>query len=57
MCDLLWSDPATGTQKGTPGVKTAGWGPNERGTSWVFSERVVEEFNRKHKIELIVRGH
>jgi serine/threonine-protein phosphatase PP1 catalytic subunit len=57
MCDLLWSDPATGGQKGAPGVKTTGWGPNERGTSWVFSERVVEEFNRKHRIELIVRGH
>lgn len=44
MCDLLWADPATGMASTTPGVKTKGWGSNDRGTSYVFSEKVVEDF-------------
>lgn len=43
-CDLLWSDPASGAQAYAPGVKSKGWGPNDRGTSYVFSEKVVAEF-------------
>jgi serine/threonine-protein phosphatase PP1 catalytic subunit len=33
------------------------WGENERGISYVFSEKVVHEFLEKHKLDLIVRGH
>jgi len=38
LCDLLWSDPATGPAANIIGVKTKGWGKNDRGTSYVFSE-------------------
>ena len=54
---MLWSDPATGPQAFTPGVKTKGWGENDRGTSYVFSEKVVKDFVQKHDLDLIVRGH
>jgi serine/threonine-protein phosphatase PP1 catalytic subunit len=33
------------------------WGRNERGSSYVFSEEVVKEFQEKHGLDLIVRGH
>ena len=57
LCDLLWSDPATGPAAKIRGVKAKGWGPNDRGTSYVFSEKTVEEFLIKHDLDLIVRGH
>jgi serine/threonine-protein phosphatase PP1 catalytic subunit len=57
LCDLLWSDPATGMTAMIPGVKTKGWGPNDRGTSFVFSEKTVHNFVQKHNLDLIVRGH
>lgn len=57
LCDLLWSDPATGTQAFTPGVKTKGWGKNDRGTSHVFSQQIVKDFCERHNIDLILRGH
>ena len=38
-------------------MKTRGWGNNDRGTSYVFSEKVVKEFVEKHELDLIVRGH
>lgn len=57
MCDILWSDPATGSAQFVPGVKDKGWGENDRGTSYVFSEQVVEKFLDKHDLDLIVRGH
>ena len=57
LCDLLWSDPATGFAANIMGVKTKGWGPSDRGTSYVFSEETVEKFLEKHDLDLIVRGH
>jgi len=57
MCDLLWSDPATGSAANIFGVKTKGWGNNDRGTSFVFSEDVVHKFLEKHELDLVVRGH
>lgn len=33
------------------------WGDNERGVSYVFSEKVVEDFLKKHELDLVVRGH
>ena len=35
MCDLLWSDPE-------PDFK--GWGPNDRGISYIFGEDILTEF-------------
>ena len=57
MCDLLWADPATGMAQYIPGVKSKGWGANDRGTSYVFSEKVVEDFLNTHNLDLIVRGY
>lgn len=54
---MLWADPATGPAAFIPGVATKGWGPNDRGTSFVFSEKVVDAFIKKHNLDLIVRGH
>ncbi len=48
LCDLLWSDPE----------KTAnGFVDNERGVSYVFSEKIVEDFNRNNDLDLIIRAH
>ena len=33
------------------------WGENDRGVSYVFSEKVVKDFLEKHNLDLIVRGH
>jgi len=59
MCDLLWSDPAedTGPPVTIDKVTRDGWGRSIRGTSYVFSPSVVEEFHKKHDLDLIVRGH
>mmetsp|Transcript_20639 Transcript_20639/g.22987 ORF Transcript_20639/g.22987 Transcript_20639/m.22987 type:complete len:145 (+) Transcript_20639:436-870(+) len=48
MCDLLWSDPEIGAK---------GWGTNERGISFVFGEKVVNEMLETLDIDLICRAH
>ena len=48
LCDLLWADPDKDIQ---------GWGENDRGVSFTFGVDVVAKFLKKHKIDLIVRGH
>ena len=48
LCDLLWSDPEKGIR---------GWGDNERGVSFTFGAEIVENFLRKHDIDLICRAH
>ena len=48
LCDLLWSDP---------GEKIETWGENERGVSYVFSEKIVEDFLDKYDLDLICRAH
>ncbi|VEU35301.1 unnamed protein product [Pseudo-nitzschia multistriata] len=48
LCDLLWADPE-------PGIE--GWDENDRGVSYVFGEDVVEEFVKKHDLDVIVRAH
>jgi serine/threonine-protein phosphatase PP1 catalytic subunit len=57
LCDLLWADPATGLSQLNHQVKSKGWGPNDRGTSFVFSEKTVKKFIEDHDLDLIVRGH
>lgn len=48
MCDLLWADPEK---------DMVGWGPNDRGVSYVFGTDVVKEFTEKNNLELICRAH
>jgi serine/threonine-protein phosphatase PP1 catalytic subunit len=48
LCDILWADP----DKNIPD-----WGENERGVSVIFSGVVVEEFLKKHDLDLICRAH
>ena len=57
MCDLLWSDPAATNSPFVLNIVPKKWGDNERGVSYVFSDRVVEEFLKNHDLDLIVRGH
>ena len=48
LCDLLWSDPDKRYDE---------WGPNDRGVSVTFSEKVIEKFGIETGIDLIVRAH
>lgn len=57
LCDLLWSDPAAGMSPYIFNQIPKKWGDNERGVSYVFSQKVVKEFLEKHNLDLIVRGH
>lgn len=57
LCDLLWSDPAQSNSPMVLNLVPKRWGENDRGVSYVFSENVVKEFQQKHGLELIVRGH
>lgn len=59
LCDLLWADPARNNScfVSSTAVKENGWGENDRGTSFIFNEQVVEKFVQTHAIDLIVRGH
>lgn len=49
ICDLLWSDPKRNQDEL--------WCPNERGTSYTFSEEVVTDFVEKFNLDLICRAH
>lgn len=57
LCDLLWSDPSSSNAPYILNLIPKRWGDNDRGVSYVFSEKVVEEFLLKHDLELVVRGH
>lgn len=57
LCDLLWSDPAPDNSPFTLNMIPKMWGENDRGVSYVFSDKVVKEFLQKHDLDLIVRGH
>lgn len=48
LCDLLWSDPDK---------DIVGWGENDRGVSFTFGQDVVNNFLRKHDLDLICRAH
>lgn len=51
MCDLLWSDPEKDISS------LSGWAPNDRGISWIFSERVVKDFVKNNDLDLVCRAH
>ncbi|MES1922591.1 Serine/threonine-protein phosphatase 6 catalytic subunit [Bonamia ostreae] len=46
--DLLWSDPTDLVDY---------WGVNQRGTGYMFGEKVNKEFNHINNIELTCRSH
>jgi len=48
LCDLLWSDPDKDVQD---------FDENDRGVSFIFGEKVVQDFNRKNDLDLIIRAH
>lgn len=48
LCDLMWADPED---------NMTGWGPNERGVSFVFGADVVKEFVERNGIDLVCRAH
>ncbi|KAI9322387.1 Metallo-dependent phosphatase-like protein [Dichotomocladium elegans] len=46
--DLLWSDPSENTDE---------WEDNERGVSYCFGRRVINEFLAKFDLDLVCRAH
>ena len=48
LCDLLWSDPESNDK---------GWSENDRGVSFTFNEKVVENFLNKNELDLLCRAH
>jgi serine/threonine-protein phosphatase PP1 catalytic subunit len=48
LCDLLWSDPDK---------EVLEFEENDRGVSVVFGEKIVQDFNRKNDLDLIIRAH
>ena len=48
LFDLLWSDPDKDVLE---------FDENDRGVSVVFGEKIVQEFNRKNDLDLIIRAH
>ncbi|CAN3376946.1 serine/threonine-protein phosphatase PPQ [Diutina rugosa] len=53
LADLLWSDP-------DPQIKnynSTTWPKNDRGVSYCFGKRHVDQFCQQFKMDLIVRGH
>lgn len=48
LCDLLWSDPEPSISK---------WGANDRGVSYIFGARIVDEFLKRYDMDLVCRAH
>jgi len=48
LCDLVWSDPESNLK---------GWETNDRGVSYTFNERIVDNFLTIHNLEVLVRAH
>lgn len=48
LTDLLWSDPADSSSPFVLNLVPKRWGENDRGISFVFSEKVVQDFLSKH---------
>ncbi|KAI7901218.1 serine/threonine-protein phosphatase PP-Z1 [Cokeromyces recurvatus] len=46
--DLLWSDPSESAFE---------WEDNERGVSYCFGKKIVNEFLSKHDLDLVCRAH
>ena len=48
VADLLWNDPDEDVRD---------WEENERGCGYVFGKKPLEDFLKKHDLDLICRGH
>ena len=48
LCDLVWSDPESNLK---------GWEINNRGVSFTFNEKIVDNFLTIHNLEVLVRAH
>ena len=48
VADLLWNDPDDDVRD---------WEENERGCGFVFGRKQLEEFLKRHDLDLICRGH
>ena len=48
LCDLLWSDPDKDVME---------YDENDRGVSVIFGEKIVQDFNKKNDLDLIIRAH
>jgi serine/threonine-protein phosphatase PP1 catalytic subunit len=48
MCDLTWGDPKK--------QKTE-WADNDRGCSYTFNEKAIDDFMKKLDLDLIIRAH
>ena len=48
LCDLTWADPKK---------QSKNWADNDRGVSFTFSEKALDEFIKKHNIQLVCRAH
>lgn len=47
LCDLLWADPRS----------TSDWSPNERGVSYYYNEKIIDNFLKDNNLDLICRAH
>ena len=48
LCDLWWSDPDKDVLE---------YDENDRGVSVIFGEKIVQDFNKKNDLDLIIRAH
>jgi len=48
LCDLLWSDPSEDTDS---------WSPNDRGASYIFGSKPLQQFLDDFNFDLVVRAH
>ena len=48
LCDLLWSDTYKDALE---------YDENDRGVSVIFGEKIVQDFNKKNDLDLIIRAH
>jgi len=48
LCDLLWSDPER---------EVDAWGENDRGVSFTFGAKIVNNFLDQHDFDLVCRAH
>jgi len=49
LCDILWSDPDENAQDF--------FGENERGISYTFSKKLLEQFLRDNNLDMLIRAH
>lgn len=48
LCDILWSDPKSGSDD---------WEPSNRGTSYTYNENALDRFMNNNNLELVCRAH